>query len=364
MARPRSSLAYKTGRGRLSVRALTSVETIDERGREAIVVTELPYQVNKARLLERIADLVRNKEIEGISELRDESDKDGLRVVIELKRGENSELVLNQLFKLTPMESVFGVNMVALLDGQPKLLSLKEMLDAFLRHRREVVTRRTIYDLRKARERAHLLEGLAVALANIDEVIALIKASPTPPEARAALQARTWGPGAVPAMLARAGNAPTRPDGLADELGLHDGAYRLSEAQAQAILDLRLHRLTGLEQDKIVAEFTELLEQIRDLGEILARPDRLLAVIRAELTAHQGSLRRRAAHADRRRPVRRHDRGPHRAPGPRRHAVARRLCEDPAGHRLRSPAPRRQGQDGDDRQGRGFRRQAVHRALA
>ena len=175
--------------------------------------------------------------------------------------------------------------MVALLDGQPKLLSLKEMLDAFLRHRREVVTRRTIHDLRKARERAHILEGLAVALANIDEVIALIKASPSPPEARAALQARTWGPGAVPAMLARAGNVPTRPEGIADELGLHGGAYRLSEAQAQAILDLRLHRLTGLEQDKIVTEFTELLEQIRDLGEILARPERLLAVIREELTA-------------------------------------------------------------------------------
>jgi DNA gyrase subunit A len=234
---------------------------------------------------ERIADLVRAKDVEGISELRDESDKDGLRVVIELKRGENSELVLNQLFKLTPMEAVFGVNMVALLDGQPKLLSLKEMLDAFLRHRREVVTRRTIYDLRKARERAHILEGLAVALANIDEVIALIKASPTPPEARAALQARTWGPGAVPAMLARAGNAPTRPDGIAEDLGLQGDVYRLSDAQAQAILDLRLHRLTGLEQDKIVAEFTELLELIRDLGDILARPDRLLAVIRAELAA-------------------------------------------------------------------------------
>ena len=277
--------AYKTGRGRLSVRARTAVEPIDDRGREAIVVTELPYQVNKARLLERIADLVRAKEIEGISELRDESDKDGLRVVIELKRGENSELVLNQLFKLTPLEAVFGVNMVALLDGQPKILSLKEMLDAFLRHRREVVTRRTIHDLRKARERAHILEGLAVALANIDEVIAVIKASPSPPEARAALQARSWGPGAVPAMLARAGNVPTRPEGIADELGLQGGAYRLSDAQAQAILDLRLHRLTGLEQEKIVTEFHELLDLIRDLGDILARPDRLLAVIRAELAA-------------------------------------------------------------------------------
>ena len=196
--------AYKTGRGRLSVRARTSVEEIDERGREAIVVTELPYQVNKARLLERIADLVRNKEIEGISELRDESDKDGLRVVIELKRGENSELVLNQLFKLTPMEAVFGVNMVALLDGQPKLLSLKEMLDAFLRHRREVVTRRTIHDLGKARDRAHILEGLAVALANIDEVIALIKASPSPPE-RAQRCSRAPG---VPAQSRRCSRVP------------------------------------------------------------------------------------------------------------------------------------------------------------
>ncbi|HEY7752768.1 MAG TPA: DNA gyrase subunit A, partial [Steroidobacteraceae bacterium] len=279
-------LAYKTGRGRLLVRARTSIEKIDERGKEAIVITELPYQVNKARLLERITDLMRNKEIEGIAEVpRDESDKDGMRVVIELKRGENSELVLNQLFKLTPMESVFGVNMVALLDGQPKLLSLREMLDAFLRHRREVVTRRTIHDLRKARERAHLLEGLAVALANIDEVIAVIKASPSPGEARAALQARAWKAGAVPAMLARAGNVPTRPDGIADDLGLQGEVYRLSEAQAQAILDLRLHRLTGLEQDKIVTEFGELLDLIRDLGDILARPDRLLAVIREELKA-------------------------------------------------------------------------------
>ncbi len=288
-------LAYKTGRGRLSVRARTGVENIDERGRQAIVVTELPYQVNKARLLERIADLVRAKEIDGISELRDESDKDGLRVVIELKRGENHELVLNQLFKLTPMQTVFGVNMVALLDGQPKLLSLKEMLDAFLRHRREVVTRRTIHDLRKARDRAHLLEGLAVALSNIDEVIAVIKASPSPPEAKSALQSRAWAAGAVPQMLARAGTVSTRPDGIADDLGLQNGKYRLSEQQAQAILDLRLHRLTGLEQDKIVTEFSELLDQIRDLGDILARPVRLLEVIRDELAAMK------AAYGDERR---------------------------------------------------------------
>ena len=239
--------------------------------------------MNKARLIERIADLVRGKLIEGISELRDESDKDGMRVVIELKRGEIADVVLNNLYKQTPMESVFGINMVALLDGQPKLLNLKEFIEAFLRHRREVVTRRTVFELRKARERGHILEGLAIALANIDEVIALIKASPSPAEAKAGLMARAWGPGAVPEMLARAGSIQTRPDGLGDEFGLRDGAYRLSEAQAQAILDLRLHRLTGLEQDKIIAEYGELLELIRDLCDILARPERLLAVIRAEL---------------------------------------------------------------------------------
>ncbi|MFO1376268.1 MAG: DNA gyrase subunit A [Steroidobacteraceae bacterium] len=278
-------LAYKTGRGRLSLRARTSIEEIDDRGRQAIIVTELPYQVNKARLIERIADLVRDKTVEGIASdgLRDESDKDGLRVVIELKRGENAEVILNQLFKLTPLETVFGVNMVALVDGQPKLLSLKEMLEAFLRHRREVVTRRTLYELRRARERAHVLEGLAVALANIDEVIATIKASSSPAEARAALVARAWLSGVVPQMLERAGEVSARPDGLGADVGLTSQGYRLSEAQAQAILDLRLHRLTGLEQDRIVAEFGELLDLIRDLGDILARPERLLEVIRAEL---------------------------------------------------------------------------------
>ena len=275
--------AYTTGRGRILVRARTEVEEIDDHGREAIIVTELPYQVNKARLLERIADLVRGKLIEGISELRDESDKDGMRVVIELKRGESADIVLNNLYKQTPMESVFGINMVALQDGQPKLMNLKDFIEAFIRHRREVVTRRTVYDLRKARERGHILEGLAIALANIDEVIALIKASPSSAEAKLALMARAWGPGAVPEMLARAGSIQTRPDGLADDVGLRDNGYRLSEAQAQAILDLRLHRLTGLEQEKILAEYAELLELIRDLSDILARPERLLAVIRAEL---------------------------------------------------------------------------------
>jgi DNA gyrase subunit A len=275
---------YVTGRGRLDVRARTSIEE-DDKGRQTIVITELPYQVNKARLLERIAELVREKVIDGIASdgLRDESDKDGMRVVVELKRGEVADIVLNNLFKHTPMESVFGINMVALQDGQPKLFNLKEMIEQFVRHRREVVTRRTIYDLRKARERAHILEGQAVALANIDEVIAVIKASPGPAEARVALMSRVWPSGAVPQMLARAGEVVTRPDDLADEFGLKAEGYRLSEAQAQAILDLRLHRLTALEQDKIVTEFQELLEQIRDLSDILARPERLLTVIRAEL---------------------------------------------------------------------------------
>jgi DNA gyrase subunit A len=276
--------AYLTGRGRLYVRARTAIEE-DSKGRQSIVITELPYQVNKARLLERIADLVREKVIDGIATdgLRDESDKDGMRVVVELKRGEVADIVLNNLFKHTPMETVFGINMVALQDGQPKLLNLKEMLEAFLRHRREVVTRRTIYDLRKARERAHILEGQAVALANIDEVIAVIKASPTPAEAKTALMSRAWPAGSVPQMLERAGQVATRPDGLLDVYGLKTDGYWLSDVQAQAILDLRLNRLTGLEQDKIWAEFQDLLALIQDLGDILARPERLLSVIRAEL---------------------------------------------------------------------------------
>jgi len=277
--------AYRTGRGRLSVRAKVSIEDLGRGDRQAIVVSELPYQVNKARLIERIAELVREKHLEGIAAdgLRDESDKDGMRIVIELKRGEVSEIVLNNLYAQTPMETVFGINMVALQDGQPKLMSLKEMLEAFIRHRREVVTRRTIYDLGKARERAHILEGLAVALANIDEVIALIKAAPAPPEARAALLGRTWPPGLVTELLARAGAISTRPAGLAADFGLNGGGYRLSEAQAQAILDMRLHRLTGLERDKIIEEYRGLLEQLRDLSDILARPERLTQVVRGEL---------------------------------------------------------------------------------
>src|SRR5690606_21656270 len=269
--------AYKTGRGRLSLRGRTHFEEVGKGDRQAIIVTELPYQVNKARLIERIADLVREKQIEGIASdgLRDESDKDGMRIVIELKRGEVAEVVLNNLYAQTPLETVFGINMVALIDGQPRLCSLREMLDAFIRHRREVVTRRTVHDLRKARERAHVLEGLAVALANIDEVIALIKASPAMPEARVALMARAWPPGGVPQMLARAGSIDSRPDGLDAALGLKDGLYRLSEAQANAILEMRLSRLTGLEQDKILTEYGDLLQQIVDLLDILARPERL-----------------------------------------------------------------------------------------
>jgi len=281
--------AYRTGRGRLSIRARTNFEDLEKGGRQAIIVTELPYQVNKARLLERIAELARNKEIDGISDLRDESDKDGMRVVIELKRGEVAEVVLNNLYAQTPLETVFGINMVALIDGQPKLLGLKEMLEAFVRHRREIVTRRTIFDLAKARDRAHILEGLAVALANIDDVIALIKSSPSSVEARAGLMARGWNSGAVPQMLARAGSISTRPQNVSAEFGIVEGPgdkqYRLTEVQAQAILDMRLHRLTGLEQDKIVAEYQELLTQIVDLTDILARPERLAQVVRAELIA-------------------------------------------------------------------------------
>ena len=275
--------AYRTGRGRVHMRARTGVETINARGKEAIIVTELPYQVNKARLIEKIADLVRDKRIEGISELRDESDKDGMRIVIELRTGEISDVVLNNLYKHTAMQSVFGINMVALHDGQPKLMNLKQVLEAFLAHRRAVVTRRTVFDLRKARDRAHVLEGQTVALANIDDVIALIKGSASPAEAKVGLMGRAWAPGEVTAMLERAGDSDTRPDGLDAGSGLIEGEYHLSAVQAQAILDLRLHRLTGLEQDKIVKEYKEILVKIKEFSDILADPDRLVQVIRDEL---------------------------------------------------------------------------------
>jgi DNA gyrase subunit A len=278
--------AYRTGRGRVYIRAKVDFEEM-KNGRERIVVTELPFQVNKARLIEKIAELVRDKKIEGIASdgLRDESDKDGMRVVIELKRGESADVLLNNLYKQTPLQSVFGINMVALHDGQPQLMSLKQVLEAFLSHRREVVTRRTIFDLRKARDRAHVLEGQTVALANIDEVIAMIKASASPAEAKQGLIDRDWEPGAVTGMLERAGDTDTRPDGLEDSSGLADGKYRLSAVQAQAILDLRLHRLTGLEQDKIINEYKEILVKIKEYSDILASPDLLLEVIRNELVA-------------------------------------------------------------------------------
>ena len=275
--------AYKTGRGRVYMRARTNVEEVDSRGKQAIVVTELPYQVNKARLIEKIAELVREKKLEGITELRDESDKDGMRIVIELRRGEMTDVVLNNLYKQTPLQSVFGINMVGLLDGQPRLLNLRQLLQAFLRHRRTVVTRRTVFELGKARDRAHILEGQTVALANIDPVIELIKRSPSPAEAKVALLAETWAPGQVTDLLSRAGEDATRPEDLPADVGLVESGYRLSPVQAQAILDLRLNRLTGLEQDKIVAEYGELIEKIKRLRAILADPELLEQVIRDEL---------------------------------------------------------------------------------
>jgi DNA gyrase subunit A len=276
--------AYHTGRGRIYVRARIEIEE-DSKGKQSIIVTELPYQVNKANLLEKIADLVKEKRVEGITELRDESDKDGMRMVIELRRNEVPEVVINNLYQFTQMQSVFGINMVALVDGQPRLLNLKQILEAFIRHRREVVTRRTVFELRKARERAHILEGLAVALVNIDPVIALIKAASNPAEAKEGLMARAWEPGVVTDLLSRTGSAASRPEGLETEFGLSDQGYRLSEAQAKAILDLRLHTLTGLEQEKIVSEYKEILVKIEGLLEILNNPDRLMQVIREELLA-------------------------------------------------------------------------------
>jgi len=275
--------AYCTGRGRVHIRAKTKIEIINARGKEAIIVTELPYQVNKARLIEKIADLVREKRIEGISELRDESDKDGMRIVIEIKNGEVSDVVLNNLYKQTSMQSVFGINMVALHEGQPKLFNLKQVLEAFLSHRREVVTRRSIYDLGKARDRAHILEGQAVALANIDQVIELIKKSPSPADAKASLLTIKWSPGEVTKMLKQAGDMDTRPDSLDKEISLKDGKYQLSTIQAQAILDLRLHRLTGLEQEKIIKEYKGILDKIKKYSNILGDSDMLLQVIKDEL---------------------------------------------------------------------------------
>ena len=275
--------AYRTGRGRIYLRARSHIESDDKSGNNAIVITELPYQVNKARLQEKIAELVKEKKLTGIRELRDESDKDGMRLVIELRRGEVPEVILNNLYQFTAIQSVFGINLVALDDGQPRLMTLKGMLDAFIRHRREVVVRRTLFELRKARARAHILEGLAAALANIDPIIALIKKSATPAEARRGLLAEPWQPGVVVTLLERVSADISRPDDLPEELGLGEDGYRLSDVQAQAILDMRLQKLTGLEQEKIISEYEELLERIGDLLDVLARPQRLMEVIRAEL---------------------------------------------------------------------------------
>lgn len=274
---------YRTGRGRVVMRARTDIETDGSTGRQAIIVTELPYQVNKARLVERIAELVREKKIEGISGLRDESDRQGMRVVIELKRGEVAEVMLNNLYAHTQMQNVFGINMVALVNGQPRTLNLKQILEYFIQHRREVVTRRTIFELKKARNRAHLLEGLGIALANIDEMIELIKKSPTPQDAKESLLTRSWQPGLVTSMLASTGRDAARPDDLGLEYGFKDDGYYLSPQQAQTILELRLHRLTALEQDKIMGEFKQLLDFIQELLIILASPERLMEVIRDEL---------------------------------------------------------------------------------
>ena len=275
--------AYHTGRGRIYMRAVTHVETNERNGKNSLIVTELPYQVNKARLLEKIAELVKDKKLDGITELRDESDKDGMRVVIELRRGEVPEVILNNLYKQTVMQNVFGINMVALVDGQPRLLNVKEILLAFIGHRREVVTRRTLFDLRKARNRAHVLEGLTVALANLDELIEMIKASPSPAEAKERLLAKLWDPGLVRAMLGQGGAETSRPENLDADCGLQENGYQLSPVQAQEILNMRLHRLTGLEQEKLTKEYEEILGTVRALLEILSDPVRLMSVIRAEL---------------------------------------------------------------------------------
>ncbi|MEO8005155.1 MAG: DNA gyrase subunit A [Betaproteobacteria bacterium] len=274
---------YRTGRGRVVMRARTHFEDLEKGNRQAIVIDELPYQVNKASLLMKIGEFVREKRLEGLSEIRDESDKSGMRVVLELKRGENPEVILNNLYKETQMQDTFGMNMVALVENQPRLLNLKEILEAFLRHRREVVTRRTVFELKKARDRGHVLEGLAVALSNVDEIIALIKSAAAPAEAKRALLARPWHSQLVESMLARADVGDSRPDGMSPEFGLHDDGYHLSEIQAQRILEMQLQRLTGLEQEKIVSEYREVMDTIADLLDILAHPERITAIISKEL---------------------------------------------------------------------------------
>ena len=367
---------YRTGRGKVVMRAKCHFEDIDQGQRQAIIVDELPYQVNKKTLQERMAELVHEKKIEGISHIQDESDKSGMRLVIELKRGEVPEVVLNNLYKQTQLQDTFGINMVALVDGQPKLCNLKDLIQVFLQHRREVVTRRTVFTLRKARERGHVLEGLAVALANIDEFIAIIRNAPTPPVAKAELMSRAWDSKLVREMLTRTRadggvvNADDyRPEGLEAGYGMGgDGLYRLSETQAQEILQMRLQRLTGLEQDKIVAEYKEVMAEIDDLLDILAKPERVSTIIGDELAAHQAGVRpdqaRRAPQPGRAQRLRPLDRRPDHADRHGRHALAQRLHQEPAAGRIPRAEARRPRQAGHGDQGRRLDRPALHRQHA
>ena len=347
--------AYRTGRGRIYVRARAEVLRNDKTDRETIVVTEIPYQLNKSRLIEKIAELVKEKRIEGITELRDESDKDGLRIVIELRRGEAGDVVLNNLYAQTQLQSVYGINCVALVDGQPRVLNLKQMLEAFLQHRKEVVTRRSLYLLRRARQRGHLLEGQAVALANIEEVIELIRRSRSAAEARTALMGRGWHSRNVEALLERAGAQACRPEGLGEEFGLRDGAYHLSQEQAQAILDLRLHRLTALEQDKLIEDYQGVLDEIAELQEILGDKERLAEVVREEFRALAGTYGDERRTEDPRQPGGFDHRGPHHRGGPSGDHLPPRLRQDPALARLPGATARRARQVGGQRTGGGFR---------
>ena len=358
---------YRTGRGRVVMRAKAHFEEIDKGTRSAIIIDELPYQVNKRVLLERIAEMVNEKRIEGISDIRDESDKSGMRVVFELKRNEQPEVVLNNLYKQSQLQDTFGINMVALVDGQPRVLNLKQMLDAFLSHRREVITRRTVFELREARRRGHVLEGLAVALANIDEFIALIKAAPTPPVAKTGLMSRAWDSSVVREMLTRSGRDMNvyRPEAMDPRFGLmDDGLYRLSDEQAEQILQMRLQRLTGLEQDKIVNEYREVMEQITDLLNVLATPARITDIIADELLALEKRVWRRAPLRDRAQRAGPDHRGSDHAGGHGGYAVARRLYKEPAACRLSCAAPRWARQAGSVDARRRLDRSALHRPHA
>jgi DNA gyrase subunit A len=346
---------YRTGRGRIVIRARTHVEELEKGNRQAIVIDELPYQVNKSSLLMKIGELVREKRMDGLSEIRDESDKSGMRVVLELKRGEVPEVILNNLYKETQMQDTFGMNMVALVENQPRLLNLKQILDAFLRHRREVITRRTVFELRKARDRGHVLEGLAVALSNVDEIIALIKAAAAPVEAKRELMSRMWRSQLVESMLARADVGEARPEGMSPEFGQQADGYRLSDVQAQRILEMQLQRLTGLEQEKIVNEYREVMDAIADLLDILGRPERITRIIAKELTETRDEFGDRGECAGPQ-----HG-GSDRVGRCRGNAVSQRLREGAAAGRLSRAETRWSRQAGHGDQGRRFHRQSVHR---